>query len=71
MTTVGYGDVYPLTSAGQLIASVTMMFGILILALPITVIGSNFGAEYEDYLRRQKVRLLVATRPVHPAPSPT
>ena len=55
MTTVGYGDVFPLTTAGQLVASITMMFGILILALPITVIGSNFATEYEEYLRRQKI----------------
>lgn len=55
MTTVGYGDVYPVTWAGQLIACFTMMTGILILALPITVIGTYFAAEYEEYLRRQKI----------------
>merc|ERR1719231_181450 len=55
MTTVGYGDVYPTTTAGQFVASLTMMVGILILALPITVIGTYFAAEYEEYLRRQKI----------------
>jgi hypothetical protein len=53
MTTVGYGDVFPTTTAGQFVASLTMMVGILILALPITVIGTYFAAEYEEYLRRQ------------------
>jgi hypothetical protein len=53
MTTVGYGDLYPTTTAGQFVASLTMMVGILILALPITVIGTYFAAEYEEYLRRQ------------------
>jgi len=55
MTTVGYGDVFPVTWAGQLIACFTMMTGILILALPITVIGTYFAAEYEEYLRSQKI----------------
>ncbi|KAJ1466908.1 hypothetical protein T484DRAFT_1673751 [Baffinella frigidus] len=47
MTTVGYGDVVPHNPLGQLLATVTMLSGILILALPITVIGSNFNIEYE------------------------
>ncbi|KDO24717.1 hypothetical protein SPRG_10251 [Saprolegnia parasitica CBS 223.65] len=42
MTTVGYGDDVPVTPLGKLIASFTMMSGMLILALPISVIGSNF-----------------------------
>ncbi|CAK4632979.1 unnamed protein product [Aphanomyces euteiches] len=42
MTTVGYGDDYPVTPMGKFIASLTMMSGMLILALPISVIGSNF-----------------------------
>jgi hypothetical protein len=42
MTTVGYGDVVPLTPWGKLIACVAMICGILIIALPITILGQNF-----------------------------
>ena len=49
MTTVGYGDCSPVSAGGKLIASVAMLLGVLILALPITVVGSNFQKMVEMY----------------------
>ena len=47
MTTVGYGDCSPMTDVGKVFAVVAMLSGVLILALPITVIGSNFAKMVE------------------------
>jgi len=47
MTTVGYGDITPMTNFGRLVAVFTMFSGIIIVALPITVIGANFEKQYE------------------------
>lgn len=65
MTTVGYGDSYPHSTLGKIFAIFTMLSGILILALPITVIGSNFNIEYEksEAEARMKRQLLLAQDP--------
>ena len=42
ITTVGYGDVYPLTVPGRMIASVTMVTGIVMIALPVGIIATSF-----------------------------
>ena len=45
LTTVGYGDVVPVTLAGRLVASVTMMTGLMMIALPIGIVATAFAEE--------------------------
>ncbi len=47
LTTVGYGDVYPITPAGKLIAGVTAVTGIAMLALPVGIIATAFAREIQ------------------------
>lgn len=42
LTTVGYGDVYPVTNMGKLIASFVAILGIGIVALPTGILSSAF-----------------------------
>ena len=55
MTTVGYGDITPATTLGRLIAVFTMFSGIIIVALPITVIGANFEKQYEKQFFQDEI----------------
>ncbi len=43
VTTVGYGDVIPKTALGRIIGGITMISGILMIALPVAIIGSSFA----------------------------
>jgi voltage-gated potassium channel len=42
LTTVGYGDVYPITVLGKLTAAVIAVAGIQLFALPAGIVGSAF-----------------------------
>lgn len=42
LSTVGYGDVTPITAPGKVIAAVTMVFGIMFFALPVGIIATGF-----------------------------
>jgi len=55
MTAVGYGDMAPVTTAGKLFGAVTMLIGILVFSLPITVIGSNYEHAYHTEVMRRLV----------------
>ncbi|XP_010901808.2 potassium voltage-gated channel subfamily S member 2 [Esox lucius] len=57
MTTVGYGDVVPVSIAGKLTASACILAGILVVVLPITLIFNKFSLFY----KRQK-QLEIAMR---------
>lgn len=45
LTTIGYGDMYPVTAAGRTIGSLTALFGIALFALPTAILGSGFMEE--------------------------
>lgn len=48
MTTVGYGDVYPITIAGRILGGFCVVSGIVLLALPITFIYHSFVQCYHE-----------------------
>ena len=47
MTTVGYGDVYPMEVGGYLATAIVMVIGLMVTALPVAIIGGNFTVVYE------------------------
>jgi voltage-gated potassium channel len=47
ITTVGYGDVYPITALGRLIGGLVAIAGIASFAFPTAILGAGFLAEIE------------------------
>ena len=47
ITTVGYGDVYPITAAGKVIGGCLAVFGIASFALPTAILGAAFLEELQ------------------------
>lgn len=45
LTTVGYGDVVPVTPAGKIFGGMFMVFGLAMYALPIGILSSGFARE--------------------------
>ncbi len=45
LTTVGYGDVVPVTPAGKVLAGITMVIGFCMFALPVGIIATAFARE--------------------------
>nr|XP_039250332.1 potassium voltage-gated channel protein Shal-like isoform X2 [Styela clava] len=56
MTTLGYGDMVPKTIAGMIFGSVCSLSGVLVIALPVPVIVSNFSRIYSQNQRADKRR---------------
>ena len=53
LTTTGYGDMYPLTTVGRVIAGIIMLTGVAIFALPAGIIVAGFLDELK-FLRKHK-----------------
>ena len=51
ITTVGYGDIAPVTPVGQAIASLIMLFGYAIIAVPTGIVSSEITAIKKDKIK--------------------
>lgn len=47
LTTVGYGDIYPVTAIGRAVTMVSSIFGIAVVALPAGIITAGYMSELE------------------------
>jgi len=48
LTTVGYGDIYPVTTLGRTVAMFSSFFGIAIVALPAGIVTAEYLASLKD-----------------------
>ena len=53
ITTIGYGDMVPVTPAGKLIGGFIAVLGICVFALPVGVLGAGFVEEMNRKKGRQ------------------
>ncbi|XP_035012853.1 potassium voltage-gated channel subfamily D member 2 isoform X2 [Hippoglossus stenolepis] len=62
MTTLGYGDMVPKTIVGKVFGSICSLSGVLVIALPVPVIVSNFSRIYHQSQRSEKRRAQRASK---------
>ncbi|XP_010211356.1 PREDICTED: potassium voltage-gated channel subfamily C member 3-like [Tinamus guttatus] len=56
LTTVGYGDIIPLTTVGQVIAALAAVFGMLTIIIPIPIFLVKFKSYYAVAVFKQKLK---------------
>ena len=53
-TTVGYGDIYPITALGRLLSSIISLIGIAMIAIPTGIISSAFMSMLLDKKKKEE-----------------
>jgi hypothetical protein len=59
VTSVGYGDLSPVSTMGKIITVVGMLFGAVYVAMPLTLVGGEYHSlwvEYEKHVREAKTK---------------
>ena len=51
LTTVGYGDVYPITGLGRVLGAFIAILGVGIFALPAGIIAAGFESEISKKIK--------------------
>ena len=51
LTTIGYGDIYPVTTLGKFLGSLIAVMGIGLFALPAGIVASGFASELQNKAR--------------------
>lgn len=54
LTTVGYGDVYPITPLGKLLGAMIAVLGVGLFALPAGIIAAGFEGELSERKQKKK-----------------
>ena len=54
LTTVGYGDAYPVTALGRFLAGIIAITGVTMIALPTGIFASSFSEAMERQRRREE-----------------
>lgn len=54
LTTMGYGDIYPVSMAGQVIRMLSAILGIAIVALPASIITTGYMEEINEQKKENK-----------------
>ena len=54
LTTVGYGDIYPISTMGRIITMLSSILGIAIVALPAGIITAGYMTELEKRTKERK-----------------
>ena len=79
LTTVGYGDIYPLTPIGRFLTSIISLVGIGVVAIPTGIIAAGFSSaiekkeklnsaslEPEEGITKEELELIIAHRAADP-----
>lgn len=56
LTTVGYGDVYPVTALGKVLAGIIALLGIGLVAMPAGIISASFMSDFEETRENTRVQ---------------